>query len=311
MIKNVDKEDLCQISLTGLRSLVLLGLLIKAPRSLEDIREAFLDYNIMDGSNSDDMLRIDINTLRYIGCEISRADHRTNNKYVLLNHPFKIQITKDEVRVIEKAFDCIKDNADIDFLMRYDELFKKIAVHIADNEVKEILLGISPLKSYSDTITDGLKAACKNKKTVKLLYKIPNTGKTTEIDIVSEKVVLQNNKLYLYGVDKNSKNSVYLNVKRILKLLSIIDGDDSVQVSPVVVKFRLEDFGVLGLEDNEKILCGSTSDGFVIEGRYHNEFYAAQRILSFGSKCKVLEPTEFKQKIIETLKRMKEIYNAK
>ena len=52
MFKPVEKSELNQISLTGLRSIILLGLLIAAPRSLEEIREAFLEYKIIDKTQS-------------------------------------------------------------------------------------------------------------------------------------------------------------------------------------------------------------------------------------------------------------------
>ena len=310
MKETIGKEELCQISLTGLRSLVLLGLLIQAPRSIDDIRQEFIKYKIFEESNSNDILRIDINTLRSIGCEISRADHRTNNKYVLLEHPFKLKITSDEVGTVKRAFNRIKENADIKFLTLYDELFRKIAQFVADDNIKEQLLGVSPLNKYSSEILKELRAACDNKKTIKLLYKVPTSNQETEKEIITDRVILKNDKLYLYGMDKWSKEAVYLNVKRILKIISKSDSDDNIARVPVIVKFMLSDFGISGLEENERILSGNISQGFVIEGEYHNEFLATQRILSFGSACKVLEPEEFKGKIIDLLKKMKEIYNG-
>ena len=64
MFKPADKSELNQVSLTGLRGIVLLGLLIEAPRSLKEIREIFTELNIFEPEHSDDILRIDINTLK-------------------------------------------------------------------------------------------------------------------------------------------------------------------------------------------------------------------------------------------------------
>ena len=310
MLKKADKEDLCQISLTGIRSLALFGLLIKAPVSLEEIRNSFIEYNIMDSSNSDDILRIDINTLRKMGCVISRADHRTNNKYVLTEHPFKLDITNEEVSVVKRAFNKIKENADINLLLLYDNLFKKIAPYISSNEVKECLLGISPLKKYSLEIIDELKRACDKKNVVKLIYKAPAADKESEKEIFADYIKLQNDKLYLYGLDKGSNQPVYLNIKRILKILSTDNSENKQTAEPVIVRFRLKEFGVMGLTDNEEIESGDKSAGFIIRGQYHNKFFATQRILSFGSKCTILEPEDFKENVIEILKKMREVYNG-
>lgn len=307
---NACKEDLCQISLTGIRSLVLFDMLVKSPMSLEEIRKAFIAKKIMSESNSDDIIRIDINTLKKMGCTISRADHRTNNKFVLLDHPFKIDITKEEIDVLKKAFNRIKENADINFLVLYDKLFKKIAPHIANNEVKESLLGISPLKKYSLDILKTLKDACESKDLVKLVYKVPTFSKEMEKEVYADKVVLQNDKLYFYGLDKGSNQPIYLNIKRILKILSMQKNDENHTVKPVTVRFKLKDFGASGLADNETIESGSIEDGFIICGHYHNKFFANQRILSFGSRCTIIEPEEFKENIIEILKRMRDVYNA-
>ena len=88
MLKPVVREDLNQISLTGMRSLVLISLLIAAPRTIEEIREAFLELNIIDETQSIDTLRIDINTIKTMGCEISRPTPKNGHKYTLLDHPF-------------------------------------------------------------------------------------------------------------------------------------------------------------------------------------------------------------------------------
>lgn len=310
MIGKADKEDLSQISLTGIRSLVLLGLLINSPMSLEEIKKAYIKQNIMEDSNSSDIIRIDINTLRNAGCEISRADKRTDNKFVLLNHPFKMDITEEEAGVIKQAFNRIKEKSDISVLMIYDNLFKKIAPHISSQKVQEILLSISPLKKYSTEIVEQLKTACEKKNLVKLVYKAPTFKEASEKEVYADRIVLQNDKLYFYGVDKGSENPIYLNIKRILKLLSSSKTDDFRKAEPIVVRFFLKDFGISGLQDNENIESGNMTDGFVVCGHYHNSFFAMQRILSFGSRCTVIEPDDFKDKVVEIIKRMRDVYNV-
>ena len=86
--------------------------------------------------------------------------------------------------------------------------------------------------------------------------------------------------------------------------------DEYKTAEPVTVKFFLKDFGITGLLDNEKIIGGNASEGFVICGQYHNSFFAIQRILSFGSKCIIFEPEEFKERVIEIIKKMRDVYNV-
>lgn len=303
-------QDLCQISLTGIRAIMLLGLLIQAPRSLEEIREEFIKCQIMEEDNSYDILRIDLNTLKLMGCEISRADKRTNNKYVLLKHPFEIEITDEEFKLLKKVVNRIKETANLEQLAKYDGLFRKFAEQISDNDTKEKLIGLSPLKKYSKDLINTLRSDCKFKRTLVLNYKSPASKTADEKEIVAQELVFKNDKIYLYGFDNSKKESVTLNIKRILKIISRSNKDDVFNSTNIKITFKLTNFGVSGLTDNEKILSGNFEDGFIIEGNYHNDFVATQRILSFGPACTVYEPQDFKEHIIELLKKMKEIYNG-
>ena len=77
----------------------------------------------------------------------------------------------------------------------------------------------------------------------------------------------------------------------------------------IKVKFHLKEFGVNGLEECEHIMSYD-DNGYIIQGEYHNDFVAIQRILSFGANCTVIAPKDIKNKIIEKLKSMKEVYNG-
>ena len=312
MLKVATKEELCQISLTGLRAFIILGLLIKEPQSLEDIRREFLHYNIIADTSSNDILRIDLNTLRIMGCKISRADKSTNFKYKLISHPFSLNVTDEEINLLRRAYKRIKENADVQTLLKYDDLFKKLSKHITDEELKEKLIGISPVKSYKSNLIKKLIEICHNKCIVRFEYKSPVAKNNSEIELAAQDVIFKNDKFYLWGVDTNSGKNLSFNIKRILKLLSYKTNDRNYNADSdnVHVKFLLKSFGISGLEENEKIIEITKEDKYIIEGSYHNEFYATQRILSFGSDCTVIEPEEFKNRIIELLKKMRNIYNG-
>ena len=309
MLKQDLKTDLSQISLTGVRAIVLLGLLMRGPRTLDEIRQKFIEYKIMQSENSDDILRIDINTLRQMGCEISRADIKTDFKYILTKHPFTINVTSEEVEVLKKSYNKVKDTAGINILLEYDKLFRKIAEHVESEDVKQEIYGISILKSYNlDNIYE-LIEDCEKNRTITLLYKIPASKTDSTVTMVADKIMSKNDKIYICGMDLNKKEIVTLNIKRILKIISRKKRSDSIDIKPIVVKFNLKDFGVSGLEETEHILEINPS-GYLIEGEYYNEFWATQRILSFGSNCTVIEPENFRNKIIDVLKRIRKVYNG-
>ena len=310
MFKEANKDDLCQVSLTGIRSLVLLGLLIDRPLSLEDIRKEFIKFNIMEDDNSNDIIRIDLNTLRSMGCEISRADKRTDNKFVLTEHPFKIDVTEEEVGILKRAFNRLKPTLNTESVIKYDSLFRKLAENVSDSCVKEILLGLSPIKHYDLAIINDLQEVCKTNKTINFIYKSPASDKEIEKNIEAKEVLFKNDKVYLCGFDLDLKKVVTLNIDRIKKIISCKQSEDNNTIEKVQVKFKLKQFNVQGLQEGEKIIDGDLEKGFWVEGSYYNEFLAYQRILSFGADCTVIEPEDFKDGVIKRLEKMKEIYNG-
>lgn len=309
MFKQAVKSDLSQISLTGMRSLVLLGLLIQAPRSLEEIKKAFVNYNIMEESNSYDILRIDLNTLRAMGCEISRASQKTEHKYVLNKHPFALKIDDNEFNALKKIFKKIKNRTEIETLIQYDELFKKISNNIVDEKMKQAFAGLCSMKSHNLEKVRQYNNYCKAHKKITIVYKSPASNEKEEMEIVAEKLMFKNDKVYIYGYDTNKKQSVMLHIKRILSVLCVKNEDGDETSEKIKARFILKDFTIAGLEETEKILEKNDA-GYLVEGYYHNEFIALQRILSFGPSAILLEPEDLRSKVIETLKQTKEVYSG-
>ena len=304
-----EKADLCQISLTGVRSLAMLGLLIQAPRTLEEIREKFLSCKYIDAENSNDIIRIDMNTLRAAGCDISRLSSKTNHKYELYKHPFGLQITGEEIKLLKRAYNILKDGADITTLIKYHLLFKKMAKFVFDSGLKERLLGISDLKSYDIDKMKELEKDCKCNNILTLEYRDGVAYKITKKNILAQKVAIRSGKIYLFGVDVDSQLPVMFPIKRIKSIISKQSGKNAgVMYEPVKVKFFLKNFNAAGLEDCETVIESHDDMSYTLTGEYHNEFLAVQRMLALGSECVVLEPASIKQKVIEKLLAMREIY---
>ncbi len=307
MFKIADKTELNQISLTGVRGIVLAGLLIMQPRSLEEIRKAFIELNIMENENSDDILRIDLNTLKIMGCEISRASAKTGFKYVLGKHPFAFKIDDEEIGLLKKAYNQAKTHTDMLGILSYDDLFRKIASRVCEEDKKEALLGISILKRYDIEMLKDLLLDCSQGRTLNLVYKKPSSTSEESKEVVAQKLVFQNDKVYLYGFDLEKKDSVVLLVNRIKSILSRKLKKVELEQNATKIRFTMEASSFTELKDGEVIL--DSQDGtFDVEGNYHNDFLAMQRVLSLGSKCVVTEPVEFKNAIITKLKEMRDSY---
>ena len=308
MFKPEETLEVTQISLTGTRSLALIGLLIIAPRSFEEIKQIFIEMGIFDKNNSDDILRIDLNTIKSAGCEITRPCPSNGYKYVLKKHPFSLNLTKEDIKLLKKVYNKAKNNSNLNTLINLDNLFKKIAEFVFDEDIKEYILGISVLKYYNIEEIKEFINDCEQHKTIELVYRNPETKKDSQKTIKAQKLVFQNDKIYLYGYDIEKKISTVLLIKRIKKIISKFFDNNNFSINETSVTFKLKNFDTDVLTENEFVI-EKNEDFCIINGTYHNDFLAIQRMLYFGPNCTVIEPLEIKNEIITKLKEMREVYN--
>ncbi len=308
LLKLADNTEINQVSLTGVRALVLLTLLLDEPKTFEEIKQAFINLKIMEPDSSDDIIRIDLNTLRNIGCEITRAGSKTNYKYKLLEHPFALKLSKDEIGVLHKVYNKMRSYAGIEIILKFDEFIRKIAAHVMDEEAREALCGISMLKDFDVKFVKDLLNDCKEKRILTLNYKKPGEQANEKV-VSAQRLVVQNDNIFLYCYDFKRKESVTLNIKRILSIISRERGNNDINIKTIDVKFFLKNSCILDTDENEQIV-ENLPDGKLIIGKYYNEFLAIQRILSFGADCTVIEPTDFRAKVIEKLKSMRGVYGG-
>lgn len=307
MFKFANDVDLNKISLTGVRGIVLLGLLSLKPRTFKELKKAFIDYQLMNESNSDDILRLDIKTLRHAGCEIINTSKKGGNYYVLKKHPFGLELDEKEIKNIKRIYNKTKSELDILKLLDFDDFLIKLANFVQDEEAKEQVLGISELRHYDKQLLRDIYFDCEQKYQIKLLYNRPSTNLKVYKNIYAQKLVYQNNKIYLYGYDVDIKKFTILNFKRIKEVIARTFGKGEKETNLIKVRFYLRNDFIDSLDDNE-VIVETIGDTYLVEAIYYNEFLATQRILSFGINCKVIEPEDFKDRIISKIKEMKEVY---
>lgn len=311
MKKDIEEVDLNQISLTGTRAIIILGLLVNGSKTFDQLKKLLMEANVMESENSDDILRIDLNTLRTMGFDITKANFKNNFKYSLNSNPFGIKISYDDVELLRKIYKKAKHRSKINSLIQYDALFKKLAKSVEDKEISETLLGISVLKNYDINFIRVLQSDCEAHNVIKLVYYNVSTKVDEEKTIVALDMYYQNEKIYINCFDMNKKEQITLNIKRIKRLLSrTINENDDIKTKKTKIRFFIKRFGVNGLEENEKII-EKTPEGFLIEGEYYSDFWAIQRVLSFGSDCTVISPEDFKNKVIQKLKDIRKVYDDK
>ena len=296
------------MSFTAFKTLLIFSLLLEAPRSYEDIIEYFKKHDYINETISIDTARVYINSLRMAGCVIEKTKRAEGSKFVLVSHPFELKVKPEQIKVFTKIYKTIIKNISIEELIMLEKFLRKLAAYIQNEDFQSALKKVSPLADYDTTLLENLLVCCKKKNQIVLEYNSPRSGiKTTEL--VCEKMDFDNNRLYLYGTSIDYNQETYLQARRIRKIREIkLHKSENLDIKEIKVLFEVNaNMQEIQLKDNEKLI--SINNGKpLIEARSSNKFMLKQRVLSFGSCCKVIEPADFKNDIITTLKDMRAEY---
>lgn len=293
------------MSLTGYRTLVILSLLIEAPRSTDEINTYFLNNQYIQDKFSNDTLRIYINSLRAIGCQITDAN-KANKKYELISHPFEYDVPKSQLKALSKLYKSIFYKLDNRKLLEMENLFSKLSDNTKNEATKNYLTNLSVIKNVDRNILNDLILHCKNNNQIVILYNSPRSG-IKEIEIICDKLSFRFDKLYLWGNNLTYNEYSFLPVERITKILNIKLRKDENNIQPIKVVYELHNSANYLPEQDERII-EQTEDKLVIEINSKNEFNLMQRILYMADSCKVLEPASFKEELLGKLKTMEQYY---
>lgn len=294
------------MSLTGYRTLVILSALMESPKSNDEINECLFNDQYIGEKFSGDTLRIYINNLRAIGCEITRANKTNNQKYTMVSHPFAYDIQKSQLVALSKLYRGLYDKIDIYDVVEFEKFFTKISSFITNNQTKDFLMGISNLKSLDLKIIDELLLHCKNKNEIVIQYNSTKSG-LREIQIVADKLAFRSEKLYLWGDNLTHKEYSYFAVDKIKKISFIKHLKSNEKIPTINLVYELYNYGDYKLEENESLLA-SDKDKLTIEAKSKNEFDLMQKMLNKANDCKVISPDKFKNKLLKKLEAMKKIY---
>lgn len=293
------------MSLTGYRTLVILDALVKSPKNIDEINDYLFHNQYVKEKFSPDTIRLYVNSLRTIGCVITKATKLNNYKFTLISHPFSYDIPKSQLAALSKLYKNCYEKLDVEDLIRLESLFMSLCEHVSNENTKVALANISALKKINKKLLCELTTHCKKKNQIVFLYNSPQSGKK-EIEIIADKIKLKSGKLYLYGENLTHREYSYCLVNRIIEISNIKLRKTDEKLREEKVKFEVYDPNY-SLDDNE-VLISKTSEKVVVEALIKNEFFFIQKILACANNCKILEPEGFREKVINKLRLMERQY---
>lgn len=294
------------MSLTGYRTLVILSVLMKNPHTNDEINEHLFNNQYIKERFSSDTLRIYINSLRVIGCQITRANKSNNQKYELLSHPFAYDISKSQQKALLKLYKSLYDKIEIKNVIQFESFFKKLSSLVENEATRNFLLNLSVLKNINIDILVDLMRHCSKKNQITFLYNSPRSG-AKEIEIIADKLAFKSEKLYLWGDNLTHREYSYFLVEKIMAISTIKLKRDNENFPSIKVVYELYNHSDYIPEPDETILSKSV-EKLVIEVNSKNEFSLIQRLLNKANDCKIISPKKLKNKLVDKLTKMEENY---
>lgn len=296
------------MSFSGFKALLIFSMLTESPKTYEEIKQTIENNEYLKETVSTDTIRIYMNSLRLSGCEIKKIKKNKTVRYYIDSNPFELKITDEQIRSIIKVYKAIAKSIGIEDFLTLQQFFNKICTHITNENLKDKLQNISPVSNINHELIQNLIKYTKIKAKIKVLYFSKLLGEE-EISIITDKLNITNGKLYLYGLSSKYNNYSSFLVSDIRKVISV-DAKPSEETLPEInVKYEYMKSDNTEFErlDNERII-EETNDKILVSITSNNKFIITQRILSLTNRCKVISPENYKNEIIECLKKMKESY---
>lgn len=311
---NVNADS--NITKTGYRSVFLLMNLMEGPKTRAELLECFAKDPIINKDLSKDTITITVNTLRAAGCIISRPTQRTDNKYVFKSHPFLINLSRENIEALQTLREGIVTLHDWEMLIALNNLYAKFAEFAPDEESKNILLYNHPLSDINHGILRELMIFASIKKYTNIVYDSPENGEEN-LDFVPETIVFENEKLYAWGYCDKYKEMAYLRVDKIYRVNAVTflgskKEITELEIPATYVEYELKGYSALMYSENksEVILSEDKKSEYSIKigAKVTNKFNFTQRILYYGTDCRIIKPDSMRKEILDTLRKIKADY---
>ncbi len=297
------------ISTSGYRILLLLKSLLEKSYTIKELMEIVQNNPVVGKSVSIDTMRADLQTLKAAGCKFAQVSKANHYKYELISHPFVLDITDKELSSFLELREKYASKTSAKNIFVLNSLYSKISALTFNSLIIELLKNTKPLLSVDEDVFNQITNPRIMNRKVRIIYNSPEY-KNEEIDIIPQKVVYENDKIYMWCYNYKYSALSLLNVERIIKIISVDINNTECPRNSYDVTYEVtgEALQTFKPQENEKIL-ERHHNRFVIKAVVDNEFIFIQRILQFGGEFKIISPDFFKEKLINKIKLIQKGYS--
>lgn len=304
-----EKQKINAINITAYRAIKILKMLLEKPCVHQELIENLKQDEITSRSVSDDTLRATLNSLKAVGCEISRPCPANDYKYILHYHPFGLKLSEKQINILLQIRNDFLLKNDWKTVIEINDLYDKIAEMTMDEKIKDLFYHSKPFIKIKKEIIEYLKNGKLENKEVILHYFSSKQNQNT-INIRVDNVFCYSGRLYIWAWYYKRKKYSYFNTEKIISVESIKPVLSRRNETFYSAKYKLfgEDCTTFKADEEENIIA-KDEKSITIEYKVKSEFKFIQRLLSFGESFELLEPVHIKEILALKIKKMFERYN--
>lgn len=303
-----EKQKINAINITAYRAIKILKMLLEKPCVHQELIENLKQDEITSRSVSDDTLRATLNSLKAVGCEISRPCPANDYKYILHYHPFGLKLSEKQINILLNIRNYFLADNEWKTVIDINDLYDKIAEMTMDEKIKDLFYHSKPFIKIRKEIIEYLKNGKLENKEV-IIHYFSSKQNQNIINIRVDSVFCYSGRLYLWAWYYKRKKYAYFNAEKIISVDSIkpalYEGNETFYNA----KYRIfgEDCSTFKADEEEKIIK-KDDNSITIEYKVKSEFKFMQRLLSFGESFELLEPAHTKEILASKIKKMFERY---
>lgn len=288
----------------------LLKLLIEDKADYSSVMNIFAEEADKNNSALPVILNKYLNTLKIFGIKVQKV----KNKYHLINMPFNINFTADDVKAVQilKTASILLSSAKgkealNDFIRSIEVRYSEAAKSVAASQNSEDYCDLSFYYSkFRDQILE-CERLCEEKKKLEIFYV---SGSSESSVICSPREIKYQNRKVCFSVFNQLSRQVFDipidNIKSI-RLLPTISSAKDISVS-VVYKlkgrlansYRLKEFEYSnGYDEDGNLIVVNTKDEPDI---------LLSRLIKYGENCEILTPKYMKDRMLECIDKILENY---
>lgn len=306
---------------TAYRILVLLRWLVEKPLTFEEINDRFTSAPWVGKKVSKDTLWLYINTLKALGCKISRPTSKNGYRYRLAYHPFSYFITSQDIQTLKEVLLHVDERVDYWDVLHFCKWLQKIFHHTANkdrqalekqffSEVRLLAMDTLEQRIYE------LEQYCQAQQLLHVQYYSSEKGLRT-MTLLPHKIFHHRSILYLLGQSPDWENSSMLRLDKIERIIPVDDAETHQALVQKQYQKQLFVLRILNcspeqyepLGDNDEALADPLgADQVIVKIRTDNEFLLKQKLLASGYQFQIVSPPGFRRDLQQTLYDMRQLY---